>query len=45
MDLVPDTINAHAMTEEQEDLIYREVSDASYRANGNLTPHQKVNKP
>lgn len=45
MDLVPDAMNAHPMTGEQEELIYREVSDASYRANGNLTPNQKVSTP
>lgn len=45
MELLTDTNDMGAMSEAQQQLFFKEASDASYRANSNLTPEQQVRKP
>lgn len=42
MDLVADSSYGSAMQAAQQQLFFKEASDASYRAKGNLTPEQQV---
>ena len=42
MNLVADSSYGSAMQASQQQLFFKEASDASYRAKGNLTPEQQV---
>lgn len=42
MKLVADSSYGSAMQAAQQQLFFKEASDASYRAKGNLTPEQQV---
>lgn len=42
MDVLPETSSGSVMPAAQQQLFFREASDASYRARENLTPEQQV---
>lgn len=42
MDVLADTTGGSGMSAAQQQLFFKEASDASYRAKGNLTPDQQV---
>lgn len=44
MDVLPETSSGSVMPAAQQQLFFREASDASYRARGNLTPEQQVRR-
>lgn len=42
MDVIPETSTGGVMSAAQQQLFFKEASDASYRAKSNLTPDQQV---
>lgn len=42
MDVLPETGSGSIMSADQQQLFFKEASDASYRARSNLTPEQQV---
>lgn len=42
MDVLPETSSGSIMSADQQQLFFKEASDASYRAKSNLTPDQQV---